>query len=61
MNSNENRENNKIMFIVAYLIPVVTGVIVYILYGEKDKKLKFQAVQSILLGIVWIIASIILR
>jgi len=56
---NEGEKNDNIMFIVAYLVPLLTGIIVYILYGEKNKKLKFQSVQAILLGIVLIVASII--
>jgi len=52
-------ENNKIMFLVAYLVPLITGILVYILYGSKDIKLKFQSVQAILLGICFIIAYII--
>ncbi|WMT53916.1 DUF4870 domain-containing protein [Ferroplasma acidiphilum] len=54
----EHKENN-IMFIVAYLIPLITGLLVYILYGSRDSKLRFQSIQAILLGICLIVASII--
>lgn len=54
----EHKENN-IMLIVAYLIPLITGLLVYILYGSRDSKLRFQSIQAILLGICFIVASII--
>jgi uncharacterized membrane protein len=55
----KDEKNDNIMFLIAYLIPLITGIIVYILYGDKNKKLKFQSLQAILLGITLIIASII--
>ncbi len=54
------KSDNRIMFIVAYLIPLITGILVYILYASKDNKLKFQSIQAILLGICFIIASVII-
>ncbi|WP_337860216.1 hypothetical protein [Ferroplasma sp.] len=54
----ENKENN-VMFLVAYLIPIITGVVVYFMYANTDKKLKFQSVQAILLGIAFLILGII--
>lgn len=56
---NQEEKNDNIMFLVAYLVPLLTGIIVYIFYGDKNKKLKFQSIQAILLGISLIIASII--
>lgn len=52
--------DNKIWFIVAYLIPILTGIIAYVMYADKDKNMKFQAVQSILYGIAMIIGYYIL-
>ncbi len=43
--------NNSIMFILAYLLTWLTGLFVYFTEGQKDKRLKFHAVQAILLGI----------
>ena len=54
----ENKDN-KIMFIVSYIIPLITGLIVYVLYGNTDRRLKFQSIQAILLGICYIIAIIV--
>jgi uncharacterized membrane protein len=55
--SDENE--NSIMFIVAYLVPILTGLIVYVMYGEKDKRLKIHSIQSILLGVVIVVLDIV--
>ena len=58
--SDAAKPEDKIMFLVAYLVPVLTGIIVYVLYAEKDKELRFHAVQSILYGIAVMVAGYIL-
>ena len=45
-------KDDKIMYIFSYLLTWLSGIIVYMLYSEKDKNLRFHAVQSILLGIL---------
>ncbi|MHB8371397.1 MAG: hypothetical protein ACYDAO_00165 [Thermoplasmataceae archaeon] len=42
----------EIMFIFAYLLTWLSGIIVYVLYADKDKDLRFHSIQAILLGIV---------
>ncbi len=49
-------ENDKIMFFIAYILPVISGILIYVLYADKDKRLKFHAVQAI---IYWIVAAVI--
>ncbi|MFG1518992.1 MAG: hypothetical protein AAE977_00750 [Thermoplasmataceae archaeon] len=51
--------NNRIMYIFAYLLTWVSGIIVYILYADRDRNLKFHAVQAILLGLVITVISIL--
>ena len=51
-------QENSIMYVIAYLIPLLTGVIVYVMYGN-DKRLKFHAVQAIILGIAILIIDVI--
>ncbi len=60
VNSRAAKSEDKIMFLVAYLVPVLTGIIVYVLYSEKDRELRFHAVQSILYGIAFIVAWYVL-
>ncbi len=54
------KSEDKIMYIIAYLIPILTGLIVYFLYAETDKGLRFQAVQSILYSIAFIVVYVVL-
>lgn len=52
--------DDKIWFIIAYLVPILTGIITYVLYASKDKQLKFHAVQSILYGIAIVVGYYVL-
>jgi len=42
----------KLMYIVSYLILIIGGLVVFLVYGDKDKRLKFHALQSIAYGII---------
>jgi uncharacterized membrane protein len=54
------KSDNKVWYIIAYLIPFcVTGIIVLFLKGEEDKRLKLHAMQSIFLGILMIVISVV--
>lgn len=53
------KNDDKPWYIIAYVIPIVTGVIVLFLKGESDKRLKLHAMQSIMLGIFWVVVSIV--
>ncbi|MGI0100555.1 MAG: DUF4870 domain-containing protein [Candidatus Micrarchaeaceae archaeon] len=53
-------DESKAWFIAAYVIPyMISGIIVLFLKGEEDKRLKFHAMQSIFLGILMIVVSIV--
>lgn len=56
----KNADEDKIMYLVAYVIPVITGIFVYFLYADKNKNLKFHGVQSIIYGVVTIVVYYIL-
>ncbi|MGC8572107.1 MAG: hypothetical protein ACP5RI_03265 [Candidatus Micrarchaeia archaeon] len=45
----------KLMFLLSYFVLIIGGIIAYIIYGEKDKRVKFHAIQSIIYGIIIII------
>lgn len=53
-------EEEKIGFVFAYVFPIFTGVLVYLLYAKKNKELKFHAVQATLYGLVLLVAARIL-
>ena len=54
-----NKEQNSIIYLLAYVIPLLTGIIVYIIYGDRNKRFKFHGLQAILLGVIIIIFEVI--
>jgi uncharacterized membrane protein len=52
--------DNSVLFIFAYFLSWLSGLIVYFTEGQKDKRMKFHAVQAILLGIAATVVAIIL-
>jgi uncharacterized membrane protein len=48
---------NNLHYILAFLIPLVTGIIVFLI--DPDKKVKLYAVQAAMLGIIIIVIAII--
>ncbi len=48
-------KGNDILFIFAYLIPILTGLLMYITVGQTNKRMKFHSLQAIMLGIVLIV------
>lgn len=54
----ENREDG-VMFIFCYLLTWLSGIIVYVLYGSKNKDLRFHSIQAILLGVIISVIGII--
>lgn len=53
------KEDNAPWFIIAYVIPILTGIIVLFLKGDDDKRLKLHSIQAILLGIAFVVLWII--
>jgi uncharacterized membrane protein len=52
--------NDSVMFLFAYLLSWISGIIVLLMYGERNKRLKFHAMQSILYGIGAMVVVVIL-
>jgi len=42
-------------FIIAYIIPLLTGIIVLLLKGNESQRLKLHSMQAILIGVVFVI------
>ncbi|MGD0728885.1 MAG: hypothetical protein ABR981_02310 [Candidatus Micrarchaeaceae archaeon] len=53
------KEDLQIYFIISYVLLLITGIIVLLVKGEEDKRLKMHSIQAILLGIVFIAIWII--
>ncbi len=56
----DGAEDLKLLYIISYLIPLITGILVYLIYGTKSKRLRFHAVQAVLYSIALIIIDIVL-
>jgi uncharacterized membrane protein len=57
--TDNTKPENKVYFIIAYIIPIITGLIVLFINEGKDKRLKLHAIQAIFLGILLILISVI--
>ncbi len=52
MASKQNKQGNGLVYIFAYLLTWLTGLIVFITVGQNDKRAKFHALQAIFLGVL---------
>lgn len=53
------KRDDNAWYIIAYVVPVVTGIIVLFLKGEEDNRLKLHSMQAILLGILWVVVAVV--
>ncbi len=54
------KEKGRIVYILTYLLTWITGIIVFVTEGQKDKRVKFHALQAIFLGVIAIILNAVL-
>ena len=52
----KSKEKN-LVYIFNYLFSWLSGIVVYITVGQKDKRLKFHSVQAIMLGLVMFVLA----
>jgi uncharacterized membrane protein len=57
--SMQESRDEKALFIIAYLLEIFTGIIILLMKGEEDQRLKFHCMQAILFGILSIAIAII--
>ena len=55
----KNHEDDAAWFIVAYVLSIVTGIVVLFLKGNDGKRIRFHSMQAIFLGILMIIVDIV--
>jgi len=57
------KSDDNLMGALAYLLGIITGVIMYVMYKDKSKFVAFHGMQSIILGItvlvVWIAVVVV--
>ena len=58
-NENAAKENGGLLCLVSYILLWLTGIIVYVTEGQKDKRVKFHSLQAIFLGVITFIISLI--
>jgi uncharacterized membrane protein len=61
MSTAQKFKDDPLVYVFAYLFPIVTGLIVYFIFGEKDPKLKFYSLQAFVYGIFLFLFYVILR
>lgn len=54
------KEKNNIWYIITYILTWLSGIIVFVTEGQKDKRLKFHSLQAIFLGIVGTVLDFLL-
>ncbi|MGC8730287.1 MAG: hypothetical protein ACP5RP_02815 [Candidatus Micrarchaeia archaeon] len=58
-NKNKSGARYDARFLIIYLLTWLTGLLMYLTEGQKDKRIKFHSFQAIVLGIVLIVIAII--
>jgi uncharacterized membrane protein len=52
-------KDDRVLYIFAYLLMWISGLIMFLTVGQTNKRMKFHAVQSVLVGIVVFVLIII--
>lgn len=57
------KSDDNIMGALSYLLGIITGVVMYVMYKDKSKFVAFHGMQSIILGVavfvVWIVVVVV--
>ncbi len=51
-NAQPKPKEENILYVFAYLLTWLSGIILYVTEGQKNKRLKFHSLQAIFLGII---------
>lgn len=57
--SQDKGRDEKALFIIAYFLEIITGIIILFLKGGQDKRLGFHSMQSIFLGAFSVVIAIL--
>ena len=55
----KNNQDRSLLYIFAYVFEWLSGIIVYLIVGDKNPRLKKHAIQAILLGVMSIVIALI--
>lgn len=56
----QTKEDNRAFFIIAYVLEFITGIIVLLIKGNEDKRLRLHSFQAIFLGVIAIVIAVLL-
>jgi len=52
------KPENRVYFIIAYVLSIITGIFVLLVKGNEDKRLQMHAFQAVFLGIIMIVVAV---
>jgi uncharacterized membrane protein len=58
--SKQQAENDRILFLLAYVFPIISGAIIYLFFSKGNKQLKIHSEQAIILGVIIIVVEAVL-
>jgi uncharacterized membrane protein len=53
-------ENDRILYLLAYVFTIISGAIIYLFFSKDNKQLKLHSEQAIILGVIIIVVEAVL-
>ena len=60
MPKSKQQENDRILYLLAYVFTIISGAIIYLFFSKGNKKLKLHSEQAIILGVIAIVLEAVL-
>lgn len=58
--SKQKAENDRILYILAYVFTIISGAVIYLFFSKDNKQLKLHSEQAIILGVIIIVLEAVL-
>ena len=58
--SKQQIENDRILYLLAYVFTIISGAIIYLFFSKDNKQLKLHSEQAIILGVIIIVVEAVL-
>ncbi len=58
--SKQQMENDRILYLLAYVFTIISGAIIYLFFSKDNKQLKLHSEQAIILGVIIIVVEAVL-
>ncbi|MCL5679900.1 MAG: hypothetical protein M1465_00975 [Candidatus Marsarchaeota archaeon] len=53
-------KDDNILYILAYLFTIISGIIIYFMFSKNNKRMKMHSEQAIILGVIMLVVDAIL-